>query len=89
MTADRDLPFYWMKETGGVLRQAVEAYLKDLAMSDEQIAEMRAYLWQWIFKGDWIGESIGDLKAMVSRIKTRSDIDEWLFLAELEGIDPL
>ena len=80
---------YWIAETSGVLRPAIEAYLKDLEMTGEQIAAMRAYFRQWIFNGDWVGGSIGDLKAMVDRIKTRADIHEWLFLADLEGIDPL
>ena len=80
---------YWMAETSEVLRPAIEAYLNDNEMSDAQIAAMRAYFRQWIFNGDWIGGSIGDLKAMVDRIKTRADIHEWLFLADLEGVDPL
>jgi len=86
---ENDGPGYWMAETSSVLRPAVEAYLKDVEMTDDQIATMRAYLRQWIEKGNWIGGSIGDLRAMVGRIKTRADIHEWVYRAELEGIDPL
>ena len=38
---------YWMYETSGVLRPAIEAYFSGL-MTDQHIAAMRAYLRQWI-----------------------------------------
>ena len=83
------VPHYWATETSGVLQPAVEAYLRDQAMTPEQISAMRDYLRQWIDNGNWLGPSIGDLKAMARRIKTQADIHEWIYRAELEGIDPL
>ena len=81
------VPRYWAMS--GVFQPSVEAYLKDLEMTPEQIVAMRAYLRQWMEKGNWLGESVGDLKAMARRIKTQADIDKWLDLALREGIDPL
>ena len=83
------VPHYWATETSGVLQPAVEAYLRDQAMTPEQIAAMRAYLRQWIEKGNWLGPSVGDLKAKARRIQTQADIYDWIYLALREGIDPL
>jgi hypothetical protein len=84
-----DAPGFWRNETSGVLRPAVEAYLKGEPLSLNQIAAMRAYLRQWMRKGDWRGERIEDLREAVERIRRRRDIDVWLQLAAAEGIDPL
>lgn len=40
------VPGFWMNETSGVLRPAVEAYLRREPMTPNQIAAMRAYLRQ-------------------------------------------
>lgn len=82
-------PGYWMHETSGVLRPAVEAYLNDGEMTPRQIAAMRAYLAQWINNGPWKGPMIDPLRTRVEEITTRQDIDSWLNLADREGIDPL
>jgi hypothetical protein len=37
------VPGYWMYETSGVLRPAIENYLNNRPMSPENIAAMRAY----------------------------------------------
>jgi len=82
-------PGYWMNETSGVLRPAVQAYLAGAEMSDEQIAAMRAYLRQWIESGLWFGPAVPGLRATVDDLISRETIRMWLRIAEREGIDPL
>lgn len=82
-------PGYWMHETSGVLRPAVEAYLNGEPMTDEQIAAMRAYLRQWIAAPVWTGNGVELLRATVDDISCRHGIDVWLDAAMKEGIDPL
>ena len=82
-------PGYWMHETTGVLRPAVEAFLNGGDMTGEQIAAMRAYLRQWIECGVWRGWMVSKLRVMVDDVADRQDIETWLRLAEQEGIDPL
>jgi len=79
---------YWMNETSGVLRPAVEAYLNGAEMTPMHIATMRAYLRQWA-NGPWIGPMIDPLRTRVEEIITRKDIDDWLEMALESGIDPL
>ena len=43
-----EAPGYWMNETSGVLRPAVEAYLFHEDLSHEHIATLRAYFRQWV-----------------------------------------
>ena len=83
------VPGYWMHETSGALRPAVEAYLNNGEMTPRHIGAMRAYLRQWINSGNWKGPMIDPLQTRVEEIVTRKDIDDWLNLAEREGIDPL
>jgi hypothetical protein len=85
-----DAPGYWMHETTGVLRPAVEAYLLDEPMTSGQIATMRAYLRQWIMAPGWVaGPVIDQLRGMVDFLTTREEIDRWMGIAMDEGIDPL
>ena len=66
-------PGYWMHETSGVLRPAVEAYLSGMpTMSFEHVAAMRAYVRQWVEHGAFQG--IDDLKARVDEIKDRKSL---------------
>lgn len=82
-------PGYWMHETTGVLRPAVEAYLRNEPMSQEQIAAMRAYLRQWINAPDWSGPTVHSLRATIDDLTSREAISEWLAAAAKEWIDPL
>ena len=82
-------PAYWMHETTGVLRPAVEAYLHGERMTPDQIAAMRAYLRQWIADDNWEGPLIDPLRTMVNDIRTQTDISRWLDLADDAAIDPL
>lgn len=82
------MPGYWMDETTGVLRPAVEAYLHGEQMTEAQIAAMRAYLRQWI-AGPWMGPLIDQLRTSVDDIHTQADISRWLFYAIAADIDPL
>ena len=83
-------PGYWMHETSGALRPAVEAFLLDEPMTEEQIAAMRAYLRQWI-AGDWVcdRQELDRLRASVDGLTTRRAISDWIDFAVEEGIDPL
>lgn len=82
-------PGYWMYETTGVLRPAVEAYFAGGDMTAEQIAAMRAYLRQWIAAPVWRGPDIPDLRRAVDGLTSRAAIARWLALAERAGLDPL
>lgn len=82
------VPGYWMDETSGRLRPAVEVYLLHQPMSERHILAMRAYLRQWI-NGDFKGLMIDVLRTQVDEITTREDIARWLSRAIEEGIDPL
>jgi hypothetical protein len=81
-------PGYWMHETSGVLRPAVEAYLQGRrALTGEEIAAIRAYLRQWIM-ADWQGD-VSTLRASVDGLVSRTAIKRWLDDAAEWGIDPL
>jgi hypothetical protein len=82
-------PGYWMYETSGALRPAIEAYLFDRPMTWHHIAAMRSYLQQWIFAPVWTGPGIRELRAGIDGLVTREAIHEWLDLAMQLGIDPL
>jgi hypothetical protein len=81
-------PGYWMYETSGVLRPAVEAYLRDDPMTGAQIAAMRAYLRQWI-AGDWHGDGVKELRAAIDGLTSKVAIERWLDQAARLSIDPL
>ena len=81
-------PGYWMNETSGVLRPAVEAYLHNEPLSPEHIAGLRAYLRQWIEAEGWAGD-LSLLRATVGSLSNRREIDRWLAVAWKLGIDPL
>ena len=84
------MPGYWMHETSGVLRPAVEAYLNAAPMTPQMIAAMRAYLRQWMEEGPWAGdEALAALKAHVKLIHDRDSLECWFDEAMDLGIDPL
>lgn len=58
-------------------------------MTESEIADMRAYLRQWIEADCWSSPVLADLRLAISRLVTREAIDEWLDDALDEGIDPL
>lgn len=91
-------PGYWMNETSGVLRPAVEAYLVGAALTGEQIAALRGYLRQWIGAPAWdrnpyAGEPerqwLAHMRAGVDQLTSRQAIDEWIEEASANGLDPL
>lgn len=84
-----EAPGYWMNETSGVLRPAVEAYLSGDPMSEDHIAVTRAYLEQWIYAPVWAGAGIVDLRERVGGLTTREAISAWLGDALDAGTDPL
>ena len=77
-----------MNETSGVLRPAVEAYLRGGPLDDGQIAALRAYFRQWI-AGPWEGPGIEKLRDGIDGLTSRRAIVRWLDLAMKENIDPL
>lgn len=83
------LPGYWMNETSGVLRPAVEAYLRHETMTCEQVAAMRAYLRQWIDAPGWTGPNAQFLRQSIDDVTSQPAISSWLAIAAEEGIDPL
>lgn len=83
-------PGYWMSETSGALRPAIEAYLSHDELTPEQIAAIRAYLRQWIEAPGWRGGmALDDLRRDVDGLTNRAAVDRWLHYANLVGIDPL
>jgi hypothetical protein len=83
------VPGYWMNETSGVLRPAIEAYLNGGAMTDEQIAAVRAYLRQWVAADRQPSDALDRLRAGVNTLVTRKKIEAWLNDALALNIDPL
>jgi hypothetical protein len=92
------LPGYWMYETSGVLRPAVEAYLKHEPMMTQQIAALRAYLRQWINSPVWDqnphagdGERawLARMRAGIDALTSRQAIHQWITDAIGGGLDPL
>ncbi len=81
-------PGFWIYETTGALRPAIETYLKGESMSEPHIAAMRAYLRQWI-AGPWASERLEELRARINQLTTHAAIKAWLDDAMEEGIDPL
>lgn len=83
------IPGFWMHETSGVLRPAVEAYLAGGEMTPAQIAALRAYLRQWIAAPWAPGPALAALREGVDGLTSRPAIAAWLAWALREGIDPL
>ena len=81
-------PGYWMHETSGILKPAVERYLKGQELNESDIAVLRAYLRQWIYQGVWRGADIEQLRSMVEGLVSRDAIHKWSNLACDAGIDP-
>ncbi len=83
------VPGYWMNETSGVLRPAVEAYLNGQPMTSQQIGVMRAYLRQWM-QGSWEPDKeVEKLRHAINVITTRETLSQWLEAALAIQIDPL
>jgi ribosomal protein L37E len=87
----RDLaPGFWMHESTGVLRPAVEAYLSGGPMTEGQIVAMRAYLRQWIMAPGWHQDpDLEELRRGIGHLTSRAALKQWLDRAVDAGIDPL
>lgn len=81
-------PGYWMNETSGLLRPAVEAYLYGRPMTTAHVMAWRAYLRQWM-AGPWQGDDADSLRADIDRIADHATLAAWLDRAAVAGIDPL
>lgn len=81
---------FWMNETSGELRPAVEAYLYGSELTVADVATLRAYFRQWIAAPVWGPDDVVDrLRERVDDLTTREAITCWLDDAMAIGIDPL
>lgn len=82
------LPGFWMNETSGVLRSAVEAFLlQDGPLTVGQIVAVRAYLRQWM-AAEWCGGEVEVLRSSLEGIASRTDLSAWYHRALDANIDP-
>jgi hypothetical protein len=93
-----DAPGYWMYETSGVLRPAIEAFLRGEPLTEAHIAAMRAYLRQWICAPVWDTNPhagpeehawLARMRARIDDLTSRKAITNWLDDATDDGMDPL
>ena len=89
LRSQRAGPGYWMHETSGVLRPAVEKYLTEVELAPSEIAALRSYLRQWIESDLWFGEDVTKLRGMIDGLVDRASIAAWIDLAVEAGCDPL
>jgi len=91
-------PIYWMNETTGILKPAMEHYLYNVPLAVKDIGAIRAYLRQWVRSEVWDQNPYSDengrallanLRELVDSIHDRAGIDTWLDLALELGMDPL
>jgi hypothetical protein len=97
-TRARALPGFWMNETSGVLRPAVEAYLNHEPLTADHLAALRAYLRQWIGSPAWDQNPhagpeehawLAGMRADRDGLTSRQAIERWLEGAIDAGLDPL
>jgi hypothetical protein len=81
-------PKFWMAETSGVLLPSVERFLLGKDLDSQDIANLRAYIRQWIFSPVWEGPDIDSLRDMVDSITSKAQLHLWVKRALEEGIDP-
>jgi hypothetical protein len=91
-------PGYWMYETSGELRPAVERYLKQEKLSAGDIDLLRVYLRQWIDSPVWDTnphlnatgrKELMRLRELARVLTNVGAIEAWLSLAVDAGMDPL
>jgi len=85
-----DAPKYWMYETSGVLKPAVQAYVKGKRLSAHEISLLKAYLWQWVQSPVWAPSgSLEGLRLRVAAITNQEDVHASIAVAVKLGMDPL
>jgi hypothetical protein len=91
-------PRYWMQETSGAQRAAIEAYLRGDNLKTPQVTAIQAYLRQWISASVWdenphmdeeMQHALAFLRRMIGNLNSRVTIDAWLAEAAAMGMDPL
>lgn len=94
------IPLYWMQETSGKLREAIETYIHYRANknhpkpTERHLLLMQAYFKQWI-NAPAYDQGPGDktellaLRNSVEKLDSIQDINRWLDRAFSIGIDPL
>ena len=87
---DPNAPRYWMHESSGVLEPVIVDYLDGKVLSPEQVALMRAYLWQWVKSPVWAANwELDALRIHVAAAETDDDIHGCIGAAVKLGMDPL
>lgn len=87
-------PGYWMRETSGVLKPAVERYLRGESLLPSDIAVLRSYLRQWINSPVWDenphggAATLSSLRDLVDSLTSRKQIELWTERAVEMGLDP-
>lgn len=85
-----DAPKFWMRETSGVLKPVVKAYLDGDPLDVHQIDLMQCYLHQWVRSPVWAPSgALEVLRLRVVTIATREDIDAAIEAAVALAMDPL
>ncbi len=92
-----DAPKYWVLETGGELRPAIERYLCGMAPRGNDLALIRRYLKQWIDSPVWdrapLDEAgrrqLAERRAEVNTLATTSAIVDYIDSLSEMGMDPL
>lgn len=87
-SASGGMPGYWMHETTGELRPAVEAYMFGHHLTAAHIGALRVYFRQWCLAFPQT-EGLAELVQRIDTLVDRSTITSWLDDAlNDEGIDP-
>ena len=95
-------PKYWMYEAGGLLRPAMERYIRREPLSPLDLALIAAYLRQWVASSLWdtfpddndpgIAERQKELQCLrkdAAELRDQDTIDAWVIRAVAFGMDPL
>lgn len=87
------MPYYWVHEQTGHLREAILAYITpEVSPSEDQLCLMREYLEHYINAPAWQDDDRGtlaELRRRVTALKTPEDISAWLKTASKIYLDPL
>jgi hypothetical protein len=92
-----DAPKYWMYESSGVLKPAVEKYLNGKWLTRAELGAMKAYLRQWVDSPSWDLSPVTEddrtelqsLRLRVADIHTAGDMQEAIDVMIELGMDPL
>ena len=81
--------YYWKHKNSTALHRAIDLFLCDEPMTDDQIAVVREYFRQWIEDPAWDGPKAKWLRAEIDNLKTHDALFCWRFGAKIHGMDPI